>query len=74
LTVLIYFRRFYKPKINLKTNKTKNAIFALSKKQTKAIRSAYYGGRTELFKPYIENLTVYDINSATPVGLEVLLQ
>ena len=34
-----------------------------------AIRSAYYGGRCEIFKPYGYNLNAYDFNSLYPYGM-----
>jgi len=35
----------------------------------KAIRSAYYGGRTEVFTPFVENLQSYDYNSLYPSAM-----
>ena len=35
----------------------------------KAIRSAYYGGRCEVFKPYGYNLNAYDFNSLYPYAM-----
>ncbi|OTA50165.1 hypothetical protein K449DRAFT_427466 [Hypoxylon sp. EC38] len=34
-----------------------------------AIRSAYYGGRCEVFKPYGNNLNAYDFNSLYPYAM-----
>jgi DNA polymerase type B, organellar and viral len=57
LSMNIYLRRFYKdftiPLIN------KNSIY-------KNIRKSYYGGITEVYKPYGKNLFYYDVNSLYP--------
>jgi len=34
-----------------------------------AVRSAYYGGRTEVFTPYANNLKAYDYNSLYPTAM-----
>jgi len=33
------------------------------------IRQAYYGGRTEVFKPYVAKGYQYDVNSSYPAGM-----
>src|SRR5699024_5368022 len=35
----------------------------------KAIRSAFYGGRTEVFIPFAENIKSYDYNSLYPSAM-----
>jgi DNA polymerase type B, organellar and viral len=57
LSMNIYLRRFYEkctiPLIN------KNSIY-------NNIRKSYYGGITEVYKPYGKNLFYYDVNSLYP--------
>jgi len=50
-------------------NKVKNPIYILRYKQYKEIKSAYFGGRVEIFKPYGENLYWYDVNSLYPFSM-----
>lgn len=52
----IYFSKYYKDNIPLINNKS---IF-------NDIKSSYYGGITEVYKPYGENLYYYDVNSLYP--------
>lgn len=44
-------------------------LYALSDRQDRNIRAGYFGGRTEIFKPFYkgtENLYCYDVNSLYP--------
>jgi len=56
LALKIYLKNFYNNNIPI-INKT--SIY-------KDIKEAYYGGITEVYKPYGENLYYYDVNSLYP--------
>lgn len=47
-------------------------IYSLSKSQDEFIRKSYFGGRTEIFKPYCDNqmINCYDINSLYPYVMQ----
>lgn len=61
LAVAIFLKHFYKDNI---PNINKSNIY-------KDIKQAYYGGITEVYRPYGENLFYYDVNSLYPyVGLQ----
>ena len=56
LSMDMFLRRFYKEKIPLVNKKS---IY-------NDIKQAYYGGVTEVYKPYGKNLYYYDVNSLYP--------
>jgi len=47
-------------------SKDKPIPFVNNKKMYKDIKLGYYGGITEVYKPYGENLYYYDVNSLYP--------
>lgn len=56
LAVKIFLKEFYKGNIPIIN---KSSIY-------KDIKQSYYGGITEVYKPYGENLYLYDVNSLYP--------
>ncbi len=60
LALEIFWKDHYKPDLD------KNQVIPLIKYNRKMyndIRQAYYGGITEVYKPYGEGLYYYDVNS-----------
>jgi hypothetical protein len=53
-----FLTNYYEP------NKT--PIYIPNVKQHNEIKEAYFGGRVEVFKPYGENLFLYDVNGLYP--------
>ena len=53
LAIKIYFTQFYK-------NET---LFTVDEKADKYMRMSYFGGKTEVFKPYAKTCYTYDTNS-----------
>ena len=53
----------------LHNNELKYGIPILSNKDDNFIRSSYYGGATDYYKAYGENLYYYDVNSLYPYAM-----
>lgn len=60
LSMAIYRSNYLKPEFKIPNT---------SGDVEKAIRSAYFGGRTEVFTPLAENIVSYDFNSLFPTAM-----